>query len=253
MRRACSRCSTALALLSAASPALAADPPPTLQPGVLTVGVNMPSPGFQVGSVHGHGVAFARGLEVDLANALAARLGIPRVVFYQESQFARLIAPGPKPWDIALGEVTITPERAANVDVQRPVPRGRPGRAAPPRAQGDAQDDRAARALRLCSQSSTTSATLVATRVKPVDPAKLYGNTTLMLERPPGRPPLRRRRLRRPDPRHAALRGALPLRRYSQARVAAATKRAERFDDRWSPWIDRWDSLVGGVPYHRPD
>ena len=42
-------------------------------------------------------------------------------------------------------------------------------------------------------------------------------------------------------------------RRYSQARVAAATKRAERFDDRWSPWIDRWDSLVGGVPYHRPD
>jgi hypothetical protein len=42
-------------------------------------------------------------------------------------------------------------------------------------------------------------------------------------------------------------------RRYSPARVASATKRAERFDERWSPWIDRWDSLVGGVPYHRPD
>jgi hypothetical protein len=42
-------------------------------------------------------------------------------------------------------------------------------------------------------------------------------------------------------------------RRYSPARVAAATKRAERFDERWSPWIDRWDSLVGGVPYHRPE
>ena len=75
----------------------------------------MPSPGFQVGAVRGHGVVFARGLEIDLANALAARLGIPRVVFYQEPQFGRLIAPGPKPWDIALAEVTITPERAAAV------------------------------------------------------------------------------------------------------------------------------------------
>jgi hypothetical protein len=42
-------------------------------------------------------------------------------------------------------------------------------------------------------------------------------------------------------------------RRYSPARVTAATKRAESFDERWSPWIDRWDSLVGGVPYHRPE
>ena len=40
--------------------------------------------GFQVGAVRGHGVMFARGLEIDLASALAARLGIPRVVFYQE-------------------------------------------------------------------------------------------------------------------------------------------------------------------------
>ena len=104
-----------LALLLATVPAAFADPPPTLQSGILTVGINMPSPGFQVGAVRGHGVVFARGFEIDLANALAVCLGVPRVVFYQKPRFDRLLAPGPKPWDIALAEVTITPERSANV------------------------------------------------------------------------------------------------------------------------------------------
>jgi polar amino acid transport system substrate-binding protein len=172
---------TAAALLCASSLALAADPPPTLQPGVLTVGVSMPSPGFQVGAVSGHSVVFARGLEIDLANALAARLGIPRVVFYQEPQFPRLIAGGPKPWDIALGEVTITPERAADITFSVPYMEADQGvllrRGLPSTPKTIAQLSR----LKLCSQAATTSATVIATRVKPVKPAKLYGNTTLML------------------------------------------------------------------------
>jgi hypothetical protein len=40
---------------------------------------------------------------------------------------------------------------------------------------------------------------------------------------------------------------------YSPARLASATKRAARFDERWGPWLGRWDSLVGGVPYQRAD
>jgi hypothetical protein len=36
---------------------------------------------------------------------------------------------------------------------------------------------------------------------------------------------------------------------YSPARAARARERATRFDDRWRPAIDRWDSLLGGVPY----
>lgn len=169
-----------LALLWAGPNALA-DPPATLQPGVLTVGVNMPSPGFQVGAVRGHGVVYARGLEIDLANALAARLGIPRVVFYQEPQFARLIAPGPKPWDIALAEVTITPERSTAVAFSIPylsADQGvllRRGLASAPRT--IAQLAR----LRLCTKSSTTSAALIRTRINPSKPARFLGNTTLML------------------------------------------------------------------------
>jgi hypothetical protein len=38
-------------------------------------------------------------------------------------------------------------------------------------------------------------------------------------------------------------------RRYSPERAARAKDRANRFDDRWRPAIDRWDSLLGGVPY----
>jgi polar amino acid transport system substrate-binding protein len=165
-----------------AAPLALANPPATLQPGVLTVGINMPSPGFQVGAVRGHGVVFARGLEIDLANALAARLGIPRVVFYQEPQFGRLIAPGPKPWDVAVAEFTITPERSAAVAFGIPylaVDQGvllRRGLPSTPRT--IAQLAR----LRLCTQSSTTSATLVTTHINPAKPARLFGNTTLMLD-----------------------------------------------------------------------
>ena len=154
--------------------------------------------------MRGHGVVFARGLEIDLANALAARLGIPRVVFYQEPQFGRLLAPGPKPWDIALAEVTITPERAATSPSASRTS-SRPGRAAPARPHGDAHDDRPARATAPLLAERHTSATLVATQVKPVKPARLFGNTTLMLDALQAGP-LRRRRLRRPDPRDASAR-----------------------------------------------
>jgi hypothetical protein len=37
---------------------------------------------------------------------------------------------------------------------------------------------------------------------------------------------------------------------YSATRASEAKERALRFDDRWRPVIDRWDSLIGGVPYH---
>lgn len=39
-------------------------------------------------------------------------------------------------------------------------------------------------------------------------------------------------------------------RRYSPARTEHAKRRAAEIDDRFGPWIDRWDSLIGGVPYH---
>jgi polar amino acid transport system substrate-binding protein len=173
---------TCLALLLAAAPGALADPPPTLVPGVLTVGINMPSPGFQVGAVRGHGVVFARGLEIDLANALAARLGLPRVVFYQEPRFDRLIAPGPKPWDVALSEVTITPERSANVAFSIPYLAADQGVLLRRDLKSPPKTVAALAKLRLCTQANTTASALIASTVEPVKPVKLYGNTTRLLD-----------------------------------------------------------------------
>jgi hypothetical protein len=35
---------------------------------------------------------------------------------------------------------------------------------------------------------------------------------------------------------------------YSPARSEKAASRAQQFDGRWSPLLDRWDRLVGGLP-----
>ena len=70
----------ALALIGSVD---AAAPPTTRVPGVLTVGVNLPSEGFQVGAAKGSTVVFAQGLEIDLARALAAKLSLRRAVFVQ--------------------------------------------------------------------------------------------------------------------------------------------------------------------------
>ena len=44
-----------------------------------TVALSLPSPGLQVGSVQGTKVVFAKGLEPELARALAAKLGVKTV------------------------------------------------------------------------------------------------------------------------------------------------------------------------------
>jgi polar amino acid transport system substrate-binding protein len=170
----------ALALAFAAATA-AADPPPTLQPGTLTVGLNMPTPGFEVGSVRGHSVLFARGFEIDLARAIATKLGIAKVAFYQEPQFPRLIAGGPKPWDIALGEVTITDERSQRLSFSVPyldADEGvllRRGLTPTPKTLAELAG------LHLCTQAATTSVDVISTRVQPTTPARLFGNVTLLL------------------------------------------------------------------------
>ena len=79
----------------------------------MTVALSLPSPGLQAGSVQGTKVVFSKGLEPELARALAARLGVKTVRFVNEPLFSKLVAKGPKPWDFAIAAITITPTRAA--------------------------------------------------------------------------------------------------------------------------------------------
>lgn len=171
--------STVLALLAAPS-ALAA--PPTLTPGELVVGLNMPSPGFQVGSVKGSQVLVARGFEISLARALAAKLGIPAVRFYQEGQFPRLFSAGPKPWDIALAQITITPGRQATADFSTPYLSADQGVLLSKATVPAPKTLAALRALKLCALAGSTGADLLLGRVKPTRAPILAGNVTLLLQ-----------------------------------------------------------------------
>ena len=173
----------AIALVLAAAPASsAAAPPPTITPGVLVVGIDMPSPGFQVGSVKGSQVLVARGFEIALARDIARRLGLPTVRFYQEGQFPRLFSAGPKPWDIALAQISITPARAATADFSVPYMAVDQGVLLSRLAPSQPRTLAALRSLQLCSLTGSTGADVVRGRVRPTRAALLYGNVTLLMQ-----------------------------------------------------------------------
>ena len=163
----------------AAAPGAASAAPPTLTPGTLTVALNMPSDGFQVGAVKGREVVAARGYEIDLATAIAAKLGV-QVSFVQEPRFSALLAAGPKPWDLALAQVTATDARRADVDFSVPYLTADQGvllslaTAARPTTIAGLRD------LRLCAQKGTTGAELVAATIRPTVPVLLPASTTVL-------------------------------------------------------------------------
>jgi polar amino acid transport system substrate-binding protein len=100
-----------LALLAASATVGTASParPPTRTPGVLTVAIELGNPGFAEGTL-----ARPTGFDVDVARALARRLGLrARFVRYP---FGRLFLPGPKPYDVALQFVTVLDSRKRLVD-----------------------------------------------------------------------------------------------------------------------------------------
>lgn len=177
MRRLAALAAAALALIAVPLAGAATAPPPTLQPGVLSVRLAMPSQGFQTGAVRGEVVTFAQGFEVDLAGALAARMGLTTLLT-QEPTFSGIVAPGPKAWDVALAQVTITASRKAAVDFSVPYMSAdqgvllRRGLAPVPRKIA------ALRRLRLCVERGTTGATVVARRVRPTTPAAQLPDVT---------------------------------------------------------------------------
>jgi ABC-type amino acid transport substrate-binding protein len=173
---------TLIALATAATIAVAASaaPPPTKSPGVLTVGLAMPSAGFQVGAVRARQVVLARGFEIDLARVLAKQFGIARVRFVNERFFSTLLVGGRKDWDIALAEISITKARAKRVDFSKSYLQAdqgvlvRRGLSPTPASIADL------RALQLCAERATTGALVLVDKIKPArkplllaDPSRL--------------------------------------------------------------------------------
>ena len=80
---------------------------PTRVAGTLTVGVDIGTVGLAEGSVRNGVVRSASGFEIDLGRVLARRLDLRlRIV---DVPFARIFAPGAKPFDVSIAHVTITP------------------------------------------------------------------------------------------------------------------------------------------------
>jgi polar amino acid transport system substrate-binding protein len=90
---------------------------PTMHPGKLVVGLDPPAVGFQVGTLRGSKVINPTGFEIDLAKAIAKKLGIADAnITWEKVPFDTLFRPGPKPFDFAFEEATITPQRQKVVD-----------------------------------------------------------------------------------------------------------------------------------------
>jgi polar amino acid transport system substrate-binding protein len=104
----------ALAVALAAVAAARPSSPPTMHPGKLTVGFGDPAVNFANGKIRGSSYLNPKGFEVDLAAAIAKRLGLTPVYTY--TPWAKLFAPGHKSFDISFQEATITAQRKKTVD-----------------------------------------------------------------------------------------------------------------------------------------
>ncbi len=166
--------------MAATAPAQAV--PVTLTPGQLTVGVSLPSEGFETGVARGTHVIYAQGLDIDLALAIAKRLGLARAEFVQ-SQFGNLVSAGKKPWDIAVAQITITSARRRNVTFTQPYMTVDQGVLAAKTVSPAPTSLAGLRALQICALRDSTGADVAKTRIAPTKPVMQLDNVpTLMLD-----------------------------------------------------------------------
>ncbi len=166
----------ALAALVAV-PAASARPaaPPTLQAGKLIVAFGDPTPGFASGTVRGNKVTSPRGYEVDLASAIAAKLGLKPVWMY--SPWNSLFAPGTKKFDISFQEATITSQRKRTVDFTSSYLNANQGvllskQAPVPHSLADLKK------LQTCAQTNTTGLDYIKTKLHPSKAPFAFPTTT---------------------------------------------------------------------------
>jgi polar amino acid transport system substrate-binding protein len=82
--------------------------------GQLTIGAEFPVKGFVELPIDD-----PKGFEVDLGDAIAKELGVQKVE-WMNTPFTGLFSPAPKDFDMAINEITITPDRSKVVDFSVP-------------------------------------------------------------------------------------------------------------------------------------
>ena len=131
--------------------------------------------GFQVGAVRGANRVLAKGLEIDLARALAKRLGVPRVRFVNEPFFSTLVSGRP-----GTG-ISRSPRSRSRQNA--PAGSTSPRPTSPGSGRADAQGPRPVptsiaglRELQLCGERATTGTRAIVERIKPTKKPRLVAN-----------------------------------------------------------------------------
>lgn len=94
---------------------------PTMHPGKLVVGFDLPAPAFWNGQASGTTIKDPSGFEYGLALDVATQLGISKNnVTFLRAPFATILLAGKKPYDFAMEETTITPQRAQVIGFSAP-------------------------------------------------------------------------------------------------------------------------------------
>lgn len=94
---------------------------PTLHPGKLVVGFDLPAAAFWNGQASGNTIKNPSGFEYGLALDVAQQLGISKSnVTFLRAPFSTILLAGKKPYDFAMEETTITAQRAKVVGFSAP-------------------------------------------------------------------------------------------------------------------------------------
>ena len=149
--------------------------PPTLHSGKLIVAFGDPAPGFASGTVRGNTVTNPRGYEVDLAAAVATKLGLSPVWMF--SPWNSLFAPGTKKFDISFQEATITSQRKKTVDFTTSYLNANQGvllskQAPVPHSLADLKN------MQTCAQTNTTGLDWIKTQLHPAKQPLSFPTTT---------------------------------------------------------------------------
>ena len=150
---------------------------PDREPSVV-VGVSMPAePGSRSAPSADGPSSLAKGLEIDLARALAKRLGVPSVRFVHEPLFSTWSAAAPPTGTSRSRRSRSRPSAARRVDFSEPYLTRRPGSADAPGVHAPVPTSIAGlRGLQLCSERATTGARAIVDRIKPTKKPRLVAN-----------------------------------------------------------------------------
>jgi polar amino acid transport system substrate-binding protein len=140
--------------------------------GVLTVATELPNPPFVLGDDLDH---LKGGFEVEMVDAIAARLGVERVQWVS-FPFTRLVAGDPCPCDFDVNGVSILPDRRQRVDFSSPYFTANQGVLVRKGTGVTGMVD--ARRLRFGVQEATSGAIYLDKVLKPVRPPRIYASTT---------------------------------------------------------------------------